>query len=293
MYSNIRGFLYSHSIRAATNGYLAMRPIADSKKGRRALENQNLSLVTVAVISDIHGNAVALEAVLNEPEVARADLIVVGGDHAAGPQPLEVLEQLRALEDRAVLLRGNADREMVSAISNSRIDDIPDVSLWAASQMTDSDVALLTSLPHPLKLTVPGFGSVLFCHGSPRHEDDVVLVDSRLERWEEVFAGLDPAVAMVVGGHTHMPFMRLVDSRIVLNPGSVGMPYGRPGPSWLVLTDGSIKFGHTPMDAGDMARKLIAGSAYPAIDEWVRDYVLEPASDIDALTAFGPMDGRQ
>jgi predicted phosphodiesterase len=68
----------------------------------------------VAVLSDIHGALPALEAVLAEPDVAAADLIVLTGDIAAGPQPVEVLDTLVGLGDRVLLVRGNADRELVA-----------------------------------------------------------------------------------------------------------------------------------------------------------------------------------
>src|SRR5699024_7002556 len=99
--------------------------------------------------------------------------------------------------------------------------------------------------------------------------------------WEEVFASLDPDVKMVVGGHTHMPFMRLVDGRIVLNPGSVGMPYGRPGASWLGLAGGAITFGHTPLEPAEMARSIVADSMFPSVGEWVREFVLSLPSDVE------------
>ena len=68
---------------------------------------------TVAVLSDVHGVLPALEAVLAEPPVAAADVVVVTGDHTWGPQPAEVLDRLVALGDRAVLVRANADRELL------------------------------------------------------------------------------------------------------------------------------------------------------------------------------------
>jgi predicted phosphodiesterase len=71
-------------------------------------------LNSVAVLSDVHGVLPILEAVLGEPDVAGADLIVVTGDHLAGPQPVAVLDRLQALGDRVVLVRGNADRELVA-----------------------------------------------------------------------------------------------------------------------------------------------------------------------------------
>ncbi len=68
----------------------------------------------VAVLSDVHGVLPVLEAVLAEPEVAAADLVVVTGDHASGPEPAAVLDRLLALGERVLLVRGNADRELVA-----------------------------------------------------------------------------------------------------------------------------------------------------------------------------------
>ncbi|WP_308290929.1 metallophosphoesterase family protein [Micromonospora sp. RL09-050-HVF-A] len=184
-------------------------------------------LERVAVLSDVHGALPALEAVLAEPEVAAADLIVVTGDVAAGPQPVEVLDLLTGLGARVRWVRGNADRELVQARAGRPSEH--DVSNWAAEQLRADQVVLLAALPLTLTLPVAGLGPVLFCHATPRDDEEVVLVDSRPARWAEVFAGLPPEVRTVVCGHTHMPFTRLVDRRLVINPGSVGMPYGGPG----------------------------------------------------------------
>ena len=89
----------------------------------------------VAVLSDIHGVLPALEAALAEPDVRAADRIVLTGDLAAGPQPVETLDLLRSLGDRAVWVRGNADRELVTLRSGGGAD-IPDpVAPWAAAQL--------------------------------------------------------------------------------------------------------------------------------------------------------------
>lgn len=186
-------------------------------------------LTSVAVLSDVHGVLPVLEAVLAEPDVQAADRIVVTGDLAAGPQPTETLQALRDLGERAVLVRGNADRELVALARGEAIEPPDEISPWAADQLSDADVALLDGLSHPVIIDVAGFGPIVFCHGSPRHDEEVLLVDTRLERWAEAFADLPTECATVVCGHTHMPFMRLVDRRLVINPGSIGMPYGRPG----------------------------------------------------------------
>ncbi|SFG45157.1 metallophosphoesterase family protein [Streptomyces mirabilis] len=87
-------------------------------------------------------------------------------------------------------------------------------------------------------LPVHGLGKALFCHATPRDDEEVVLVDSRLDRWREVLSGLDTDIRTVVCGHTHMPFVRLAHGRLVINPGSIGMPYGRAGAHWALLDPG-------------------------------------------------------
>ncbi|MGI5340920.1 metallophosphoesterase family protein [Streptomyces sp. CA-181903] len=249
---------------------------------------------SVAVLSDIHGVLPALETVLAEPDVLAADLIVVTGDHAAGPQPCEVLDRLRALGDRALLIRGNADREL-AALARGELppDHAWEADLWAARQLRDADVRLLENLPHPVTLEVDGFdGRVVFCHGTPRDDAEVVLVDTRLDRWAEVFAELPSDVRTVVCGHTHMPFARLVDGRLVVNSGSVGMPYGRPGASWALLRDGQVHLRHTPFDPDAAVGRVAAESAYPAARAWADHYVRAVTTDAEALRAFGPRDGR-
>ena len=193
---------------------------------------------SVAVLSDVHGVLPVLEAILAEPDVVAADLVVVTGDHAAGPMPAETLDALVGLGERGVLVRGNADRELVE-IAWGAASAHPE-SVWAAGALRPDQLERLARLPHPVTLDLEGFGPTVFCHGTPRDDDEVVLVDSPPERWAQVLGGLAEAVRTVVCGHTHMPFVRLVDRRLVVNPGSVGMPYGRIGGAWALLHDGQV-----------------------------------------------------
>jgi len=249
-------------------------------------------VTSVAVLSDVHGVLPVLDAVLHEPHVAGAGLIVVTGDHAAGPQPVQVLNRLLGLGDRALLVRGNADRELVALARGGRTD-IPDpVAPWAAAQLSRAHVELLAGLPHPVTVDVDGFGPVVFCHGTPRHDEEVVLVDTRLERWAEAFADLPAQVGTVVCGHTHMPFVRLVDRRLVVNPGSIGMPYGRPGGHWALLEDGAVTLHRTPVDVEAAVAAVVAGSTYPDRREWAEFFLAATASDTEALATFAPRDGR-
>jgi len=157
-------------------------------------------VTSVVVLSDIHGVLPALEAILVEPDVVSAERIVLTGDIAAGPQPVEVLDRLLDLGDRVTWVRGNADRELVD-LARGGNTEIPDpIAPWAAAQLRGDHVDWLARLPHPITLAVNGFGDVVFCHGTPRDDNEVVLVDTRLERWAEALADLPDHVQTIVCG---------------------------------------------------------------------------------------------
>ncbi|MFF9499592.1 metallophosphoesterase family protein [Streptomyces sp. NPDC014656] len=248
-------------------------------------------LSRVAVLSDIHGVLPALEAVLDEPEVRAADRIVLTGDIAAGPQPTQVLDLLTGLGERVVWISGNADRELLEH-RRGRRDAVPDpIAPWAAERLRGDHLDLLARLPRSLVLTLRGMGKVLFCHATPRDDEEVVLVDSRLDRWQDVFGDLDADIRTVVLGHTHMPFVRLAHGRLVVNPGSVGMPYGRTGAHWALLGPG-VELRTTNFDVEAAVARVTRDSDYPGITEWADYFLRARATDADALTAFGPRDGR-
>ena len=247
--------------------------------------------VRIAVLSDVHAVLPALEAVLAEPDVASADRIVLTGDLAAGPQPVETLDRLSALGERAVWVRGNADRELVEFAGGERQTQPDAISPWAAQQLREDQVGLLAGLPLAVTLPVPGLGTALFCHATPRDDEEVVLVDSRLARWATVFEPLDDSVSTVVCGHTHMPFVRLAHRRLVVNPGSVGMPYGGAGAHWALLGPG-VELRVTEFDADRAIDRVVAESSYPDAREWGEYYIRSVAGDADAIEAMGPRDGR-
>jgi len=218
--------------------------------------------------------------------VRAVNVVVVTGDHASGPQPGAVLDRMLAEGDRLRLVRGNADRELVALRRGEDIEIPDEITPWAAAQLTETQVALLADLPHPLVLHVDGFGPVVFCHGTPRRDDEIVLVDSPLTRWQAAFTDLPSDHRTVVCGHTHMPFVRLVDRRLVINAGSIGMPYGRAGGSWALLRNGGVSLRHTPIDVDCAVEAVVAGSAYPHRRAWADEYVRAANSDADAIAAF-------
>ncbi|MBK0296574.1 metallophosphoesterase family protein, partial [Bacillus sp. S34] len=133
---------------------------------------------------------------------------------------------------------------------------------------------------------IDGFGPVFFSHATPRDDEEIVLVGSRLERWAEVHQYLPADIAIVVCGYTHMPFARLANSRLVINPGSVGLPYGRNGAHWAVLSTGAVTLGRTLIDTEHLVREVAAASTIPDCAEWAAKNVRHSASDIDAVASL-------
>jgi MYXO-CTERM domain-containing protein len=242
------------------------------------------SLRTVAVLADIHANQPALDAVLAEPDVANADAIVLLGDIALGPLPGPTLDRLTALGDQAVWVHGNCEREMITAFDGGTVPGPNGVSASAAAAlMTQAHRDRLDGLPLTVTLEVTGLGPVLFCHASPRRDDEMVLVDSPPDRWAAALAGVQAGT--VCCGHTHMPFTRLADRIEIVNPGSVGMPYGHPGAGWALLGLGGITLRRTRYDTA-AAAATIATSTYPDAAAWAAEYVQNQASDTEALEVF-------
>lgn len=197
----------------------------------------------VAVLSDIHGNIRALNAVLEEVEREQLDMIVVCGDVATGPFPSDSLKRLMGLGQRAYFIRGNADRELISAY-DSHLQFNPKeenparfFSSWSAQQINKKERDFLASFYDRVTLEVASLGSVLFCHGSPRSDDEIITSLTPEGILHKLFSGLGEKV--VVCGHTHHQFDRTTDRYRVVNVGSVGMPYeGKPGAFWALLGPG-------------------------------------------------------
>jgi predicted phosphodiesterase len=201
--------------------------------------------VRVAALYDIHGNDAALVAVLAEIERLEVDLIVVGGDVAGGPFPCEAVDAVRALDDRAIAIRGNGERELVEArlrldAGTARIDP-DDVwssrTHWAAGVLDQARLDWMGALPPLASVDVDGLGDVLFCHASPRSDEEIVTPLSPEARILPMLAGV--AQRAIVLGHTHVQFDREVAGRRLVNAGSVGMPYeGEAAAFWALLGPG-------------------------------------------------------
>jgi putative phosphoesterase len=183
-------------------------------------------MTRLALISDIHGNCVALDAVLADATAHGADEIVCLGDLAAGgPQPREAIRRLRELGCPTV--RGNADGWLVDRLPPGRSDATRRLSegvAWAHEQLATEDLDYLAALPPTLTIAA-GDWTLLCCHGSPRAEVDALLAVTPDAELDELLADA-PAVDAVVCGHTHLQMLRRHGRGLLLNPGSVGLPLG-------------------------------------------------------------------
>jgi predicted phosphodiesterase len=242
----------------------------------------------VAVLSDVHGNLPALEAVLREVDAAGVDAIVLPGDMSIGPLQGETFDLLASLGERAVWVRGNCERNLVEVFDGAFAATgaaHEAGTIWAGRQLTREWRDRLAALPLTVSLEVDGLGPVLFCHATARDDEEIVLVDSPVEWFAEGFAGV--AEATVVCGHTHMPFDRLAGGRRIVNPGSVGMPYGPPGlAAYWALLGPDVTLRRTPYDARAAAGRM-RPSAWPGLQEFIDENVLHgPPSDAEALALF-------
>jgi predicted phosphodiesterase len=236
--------------------------------------------VRIAAIYDIHGNLPALDAVLEEVLDEQPDVVLIGGDSAAGPMPAETLDRLIGLGCRARFVRGNADRELVDPPDG---DDVwARRARWAAGTLTAAHRELLTAAPPHVELEVDGLGPALFCHGSPRSDEEIITRLSPESRVRPMLEGVDAGV--VVCGHTHVQFDREVAGARLVNAGSVGMPYeGDAGARWAMLGP-DVSLRRTPYDLDAACAAFLAGGM-PGADELVADLRKPPGAD-DASEHF-------
>jgi predicted phosphodiesterase len=239
--------------------------------------------VRVAALYDIHGNLPALEAVLAEPDVAGADVVVIGGDALAGPMPAETLALLEGLGERVRWLRGNAEREVLER----RDADPQDGGVWerrdtwVAAQLTHDQLARVAGWPATLGLEVDGLGPARFCHATPRDDSEIFTAITPADEVEPMLVAAEPTV---VCGHTHVQFDRSIGGRRVVNAGSVGMPYeDEPGARWCLLGPG-VELRRTAYDV-EAAAARVRASGFPEADEHA-DGLLRPPGADEATSVF-------
>lgn len=239
----------------------------------------------VACLNDIHANLPALEAVLADVREARVDRIVVGGDALPGPMPRETLDLLYSLDIPTEFIIGNGDRETVVAargpVSNVIPEFFREAMRWNAAQLQPRDLETIDSWPLTIQLTVEGIGEVLFCHATPRNDTEIFLKTTSDDKLRPIFDSL--GVQLVVCGHTHMQFDRIVGRTRIINAGSVGMPFQDAGAYWALLGPG-VKLRRTIYDF-DRAASLVRATAYPQAAQCAAG-ILSPPTEQATLEQF-------
>lgn len=222
--------------------------------------------MNVLALYDIHGNIDALEAVLADPQAAGADAIVVGGDIVPGAFANECLSLLRGHELPVHWVRGNGEREAAEAAeaaasgpaSGTGAESIPpdDPARLTAAITAKALGAELSSWLGTLPTTVELDG-VLYCHASPRSDEEMLTRISPAARWAEALANVEHG--LVVGGHTHQQDDRVVGTVRFVNAGSVGLPYeGDAAARWAWIQDGTPELRHTTYDGAAAGRRMLA-----------------------------------
>lgn len=242
-----------------------------------------MSGLRVAALYDVHANLPALEAVLADVERAPVDVVLVGGDVVWGPMPQETLQRLSELGDRARFVRGNADREVAARHADSvGLDEwIAQVTAWCADQLSEKQLADLSRLPTTETIDLECLGPTLFCHGSPRDDAEPITSATSERKVAEILAGVQER--LVVCGHTHARFDRVARGTRIVNPGSVGLPFGDPTAYWALLGP-DVDLRRSAYDVDEAAVRIRA-SGVPHAD-WFIDQIVSPPPETTAVERF-------
>ncbi|HWQ16054.1 MAG TPA: metallophosphoesterase family protein [Roseiflexaceae bacterium] len=221
----------------------------------------------LAIISDIHGNCLALDAVLADLKAHPADEILCLGDAIqGGPQPAETVARLRALGCPVVM--GNADAWLLTGeetgsedITPERLRQLHEVRAWSLAQLSEADRAFIAGFAPTIELRLEGGRALLGFHGSPASFDDLILPHTPDEEFRRLLGPY--ADRLLCGGHTHVQQIRHLGTSFFFNPGSVGLAYRHDQPEegfradpWaeyaLLTSDGArlaLEFRRVPFDA--------------------------------------------
>jgi len=183
----------------------------------------------IAVISDVHGNLIALDAVLRDLRREQIDQIVALGDMIqSGPQPAEVVQRLRELNCPVVM--GNSDSWLLTGaetgsepLSEERLRKLHAVREWSLARLTKADRAYIESFTPTIHLDLTHGHKFLGFHGSPTDFDQLIFPHTPQGEFRSLLMPYTDHI--LAGGHVHLPFVRRIADSLFFNPGSVGVAY--------------------------------------------------------------------
>lgn len=236
----------------------------------------------IAIISDIHGNSVALESVLRDLGKEHIDRVVCLGDVVSdGPQPREVVAHLKALGCSVV--QGNMDawlndpHPFGGKSKNAQRGD--EIRSWNVDQLSSDDLHYLSSFQATLEVSLDGTGELLCYHGSPRSCEEAIRSTTPDDELEKMLSGYSARV--FAGGHTHTQMVRCFGERTIFNPGSVGAPSSLTGQNpestradyGVVSSDDSflrIELRRVAVDVNSVTQAACS-SGMPHVDWWIQN----------------------
>jgi putative phosphoesterase len=180
----------------------------------------------IAVLADIHGNLTALDAVLEDAKNRNVNGFIIAGDHVGdGPQPGEVMERIKKL--RGWTIKGNREEYIISFNDGLHKDwencNQMYVTVWTQQCLDSSKIAYLKSLPNQLVVNIPGVSPIRVVHGSPLDVYEHLYPNKHMDRLKKAVNSISEPV--LVCGHTHESWSRMVDGKLIVNPGSVGLHF--------------------------------------------------------------------
>lgn len=240
----------------------------------------------IAFISDIHGNYTALQAVIADIQGQNVDQVVCLGDTVSlGPQPREVLEELRKLN--TINIRGNHDGAILEPEKAAKFEItehlVPDL-YWCRERLTEEDLDLLKSFKPTHEISLPNGVKLLAFHGSPISSTDIIQATTPSEILDKYFEGQTATV--FIGGHSHIQMHRRYGDKLIINSGSVGNAFKyafTPGkiPSLLPWAEYAIVSQKDAFLDVDLRRvyfdtkallEIIKKSDLPGTAWWLRQY---------------------
>ena len=227
----------------------------------------------VAVLSDVHGNATALAAVLDDSLSGQEhDLIVFGGDLTWGAQPVETHRLAFSIE--ALFVRGNADRALLEGVAESERER------WMQESHTTEMLEFARGFEEHVVVEIDGLGAVRFCHGSPRSDEECVTPETPEERVRKFSA--DVTERVIVSAHVHIQFDREVGGiRSGVQPGQRRPPYeGRPGAFWALLGP-DVELCRTDYDV-ERAAAAYRESGFPGAEQ-LAEMLLTPPEPAEVI----------
>jgi predicted phosphodiesterase len=233
----------------------------------------------VALIADIHGNVPALEAVLAELERDGAERVLCLGDVGIGPQPVEALERLEELGCPVIM--GNWDARFLGR--HTHLDGelehvLVALGAWSTEQLSPVHIDFVKTFSQTLEVSLGEGVTLLASHGSPRSYEDAILATTPDDELERMLEGRTASV--LACAHTHFQLFRRFEESVIVNPGSVGLPFRRqqrgvmriaPWAEYAVVAYEHGRFAvelrRTPFDV-DRFIQIMRGSGMPHADWW-------------------------